>query len=70
MYQSKGDATVDNIIVAYLMAYDDGVDIIACSLGSVGQIGIVALVVQRIVVRGVTVITTAGNMGDEGLYSY
>ncbi|KAM0327552.1 hypothetical protein ACHAQA_005843 [Verticillium albo-atrum] len=56
------------LIEAFLRAYDDGVDIITASVGSIGgwSNNAWALVASRIVDQGVVVTIAAGNSGDVG----
>lgn len=52
----------------FQMAYDDGVDVITCSIGTVGGFSddVWAVFASRLVERGIVVTIAAGNDGDSG----
>ncbi|KAI0020909.1 peptidase S8/S53 domain-containing protein [Xylariomycetidae sp. FL0641] len=66
-----GTSTTDIQIAAFMMAYEDGTDIISCSNGKFSgwaedAWGVVA---SRIAEKGVVVVISAGNDGGQGLFS-
>ncbi|KAK3940223.1 subtilisin-like protein [Diplogelasinospora grovesii] len=70
VFGCTGDAGNDILIAAYNMAYEDGSDIITCSVG--GASGWTedawAVAVSRIVENGVPCLVSAGNDGSKGLF--
>ncbi|KAJ9144541.1 Minor extracellular protease vpr [Pleurostoma richardsiae] len=68
VFTSYDSTDEDTLIEAFLAAYNDGVDIITCSVGGAGgwaddAWGVIA---SRIVAQGVVVTIAAGNNGLEG----
>ncbi|KAL0933784.1 serine endopeptidase [Colletotrichum truncatum] len=61
----------DTLIEAFLMAYDAGVDIITCSVGSINGFSdnAWAVVASRLVENGVVVTISAGNNGGAGAFA-
>ncbi|KAK1997658.1 subtilase [Colletotrichum falcatum] len=64
----QGSTDAATLIEAFLRAYDDGVDIITCSIGGANgwADGAWALVASRLVEQGVVVTIAAANSGSQG----
>ncbi|CAH0023652.1 unnamed protein product [Clonostachys rhizophaga] len=76
LYSYKVFSTIDGtdedtLIDAFIRAYDDGADIITCSIGAVNGYtdGPWALVGNRLVERGVLITISAGNSGSIGAFA-
>ncbi|KAI8346175.1 peptidase S8/S53 domain-containing protein [Blakeslea trispora] len=68
-----GQVTNDIVIKALLMAYDAGVDVINMSLGETNSWASTqdaeSEVVDKIAAKGVSVVVSAGNSGEQGIYT-
>ncbi|QUC19112.1 uncharacterized protein UV8b_03353 [Ustilaginoidea virens] len=70
VFGCNGTVSSDVLIAAYNQAYQDGANIITCSVGSDGgwPEDRWAEAVSRIVEKGVPCVLSAGNSGDQGLF--
>lgn len=72
LFGCTGAVSTDVIIQGILMAYDSGADIISLSLGEYSSWGDGAVeeqVINSVVSKGVNMVFSAGNAGDNGIYT-
>jgi subtilisin family serine protease len=72
VFGCAGSTTADIMIAAMERAFNDGMDVLNMSIGSAFQTWPqypTAMVADRMVIRGMVVVTSIGNSGANGLYS-
>jgi subtilisin family serine protease len=72
VFGCEGSTTSDIMIAAMERAFNDGMDVLNMSIGSAFQTWPqypTAMVADRMVIRGMVVVTSIGNSGANGLYS-